>query len=199
VREGPGPHPWFVPQAFSRSDLRHFSAFANVQTLVLEFVHLYRFIPDVERYFGHFSQTLRSIAMHDIYCTPRQLSHFLSLFSNLDDIKIQYVSHRPSITAIPDTELIPFSAPRLQGRLELYDFPWIGACADLITSCGLRFRYMDLRRVGGCVPILLEACAETLETLRFGLTEGSGGKYFYRSITGYDLMSNRIPYPLVTP
>jgi len=58
---------------------------------------------------------------------------------------------------------------------------------------------MDLRKVGGCAPMLLEACAETLETLRFGVTERSNSKYFCGSICGFQLMPNRIWYFLVTP
>ena len=43
---------------------------------------------------------------------------------------------------------------------------------SLIASCGgLRFRYMDLWIVGGCAPVLLEACAKTLETLRFHVAD----------------------------
>jgi len=157
--------PWFVPQAFSPDDLRHFAAFANVRTLVLRVVEISEFIPAVERYFGHFSPTIRSIVLVIPRCTPRQLSHFLSLFSNLDDVGISFPQQRSKITT-PDTELFPLSTPKFQGRLELHDFPWVETCTELINSCGLRFHYMDLRRVGDCVPILLGACAGTLETLR---------------------------------
>ena len=69
--------PW---QAFSDHNLRHFSAFVNVQTLRLKYLDISLFIPGIERYFGHFSQTLRSIELNRPRCTPRQLSHFLSLF-----------------------------------------------------------------------------------------------------------------------
>lgn len=36
VRQWVGIISWFLPQAFNRNDLRYFSAFANVQTLVLQ-------------------------------------------------------------------------------------------------------------------------------------------------------------------
>jgi len=72
---------WFTPQAFSRRDLRYFSAFANVQTLKLGDLEIHRFIPEIERYFGNFSLTLRSIVLYRPHCTPRQLSYFLSFFS----------------------------------------------------------------------------------------------------------------------
>ena len=43
--------PWFKSRAFSRQDLRYFSAFANVQKLRLEKVDISSFIPKVGRYF----------------------------------------------------------------------------------------------------------------------------------------------------
>jgi len=156
---------WFVPQELSPDDLRHFSAFTNVQTLMLRALDIDEFIPDFERYFGHFTPTLRSIHLAVPYCTPRQLSYFLSLFPNLDDVDISFPK-RPPGAAVPDLELVPFSGPKLQGRLELCDGGWVETWTDLVTSCGgLRFNYMDLRWVDGCVPFLLGACAETLETL----------------------------------
>jgi hypothetical protein len=44
---------------------------------------------------------------------------------------------------------------------------------------GLRFRRMDLFGVN-CVPLLLDACAKTLETLRFYPTDGWGEEFFNR-------------------
>jgi len=163
--------PWFVPQAFSSRDLRYFSAFASVHTLELEGLEIHRFIPGIECYFGHLSPTLRSIRLRNPRCTPRQLSHFLSLFSNLDDINIAFP--KPLFnTSIPGTELVPFSAPKLQGRLELRHFDWVETWTDLIASCGdLRFHHMDLNLVGGCAPVLFGACAETLETLRCSVSK----------------------------
>jgi len=164
---------WFVPLRLSRRDLRCWSAFANVQTLTLQRMQIFRFIPGIERYFKHFSPTLRSITLIEPCCTPRQLSYFLSLFSNLDDIAIELPSHSPN-TTIPDTELVPFSAPKLRGQLMLYQFSWVETWTHLIALCGgLRFRYMDLHWVEDCAPILLEACAETLETLRFYMTDSN--------------------------
>ena len=162
-----GLHHWFVPQAFSRRDLCYFSAFANVQTLKLGDLEIHRFIPDTERYFEQFSPTLRSIVLYRPHCTPRQLSHFLSFFPNLDNVKIGGIDTRVPNTTIPDAELVPFSTPKLQGQLGLYHISWAEDWAHFITSYGgLRFRSMDLCDVAGWAPVLLEACAETLETLR---------------------------------
>jgi len=163
---------WFVPRAFNDPHLRYFSALTNVHTLRLRDLDIHLFIPGVERYFGHFSPTLRSIALSDPHCTPRQLAHFLSLFTNLDNIEIwNTYAYIPDKT-VPDMELVPFSAPKLRGRLILGDVSWTETWIHLITLCdGLRFRYLDLRWSGSCTPALLKACAETLETVRFNTTD----------------------------
>jgi len=164
--------PWFVPQAFSHPRLHYFSAFTNVQSLTLDELDIYLFIPGIERYFEHFSPTLRSITLFDPHCTPRQLSHFLSLFTNLDNVEIRnaytYIPDAP----IPETEVAPLSQPKLRGRLLLSNFSWVETWTHLITPCGgLRFRYINLRWSTNCARTLLEACAETLEVLRLNTTD----------------------------
>lgn len=177
VKQGVGNSRWFVPQPFSDLDLCHFSTLANVHILKLQNVEIHRFMPDIEHYFGRFSHTLRSITLHDPSCTPQQLSHFLSLFSNLDDVGIQNSPrHEPNPTT-SDTELVPFSVPNLQGRLALDNFSWVEVWTHLIASCGgPRFRHMDLRMSGSCAPVLFNACAKTLETLRFDVKDDMAGK-----------------------
>jgi hypothetical protein len=158
---------WFAPRELSPHDLRYFSALTNVQTLRLRELDISRFIPGIEHYFGHFSPTLRSIELTGPRCTPRQLSHFLSLFPNLDDISICGPMRSPN-TTVPDTELVPFSTPRLRGQLVFRDSYLVETWTDLIAAGGgPRFHYMMLYKVGGCASILFDACAETLETLRF--------------------------------
>jgi hypothetical protein len=166
---------WFAPQTFSPRDSSYFSAFTNVHALRFQYLEIHHFIPGIERHFAHFSPTLRSIALLEPTCTPRQLSYFLSLFPNLDNISIwKNPTHAPN-TTIPDTDLVPFSMPRLRGRLMLRESDSVEIWTSLIASCGgLRFRYMDLYMVGGCAPVLFEACAETLETLRLHATDEIG-------------------------
>ena len=177
---------WFAPQAFGPRDLGYFSAFTNVRTLRLRYLEIHCFIPGIETYFSHFSPTLQSITLFGPICTPQQLPYFLSLFSNLDNIMIWETPTRPPNTPIPDTELLPFSTPRLQGRLVLYDFNSVEICTRLIAlGSGLRFCHMDLCRTGDCAPVLFEACAQTLETLRIYAADRSvGGSFSMRLSTG---------------
>ena len=170
---------WFSPRAFSHQDLSRFSAFANVRTLKNQELELYRFLPDVGRYFEHFSPTLQSITLFNPHCTPRQPSHFLSLFSNLDNVEIWNGRPRLSNTTTPNAGLVRHPTPKLGGRLALRDFCWVETWTHLITPCdGPRFHHIDLRKNASCAPILLEACAETLETLRFNARDGSFGRRF---------------------
>ena len=160
----------FRPEVFPPSALGYFSTFNNVHTLRIQGLDVDRFMPVVEYYFQQFSPTLRSISLHcPTFCAPQQLSHFLSLFPNLEDVDIRW----PSLlnTTAPDTELVPFSAPEFRGLLALYSIPMVETWTHLIDICGvLRFHHMDLREVE-CRAILLEACAETLETLRFYMAD----------------------------
>ena len=168
---------WLVPQAFSRRDLRYFSAFSAIQTLRLENLDVSRFIPGIERYFSHFSPTLRSIMLLSPHCNPRQLTHFLSLFPNLDDTTIwDFSTHTQNVT-IPNTAVVPFSTPGMRGRLALRGFDSVETWTCLIASGGsLQLHYLDLWRVGGCAPVLFKACAKTLDTLRLYAADGLVGE-----------------------
>ena len=168
--------PWFGPQAFNQRDLRYFSAFTNVHTLRLQDLRIYPFISNIEPYFKQFSPTLRSITLFEPYGTPRQLSYFLSFFPNLDDIAI-WRDDNLSDTTLQDTKLVQFSVPKLRGRLVLHGVYRVETWAHLATSCGgLQFRYLDLYRSANCAPTLLEACAETVQTLRFSPRDPSVGE-----------------------
>ena len=171
---------WFFPQAFSPRDLHHFTAFVNVRILRIHALDIDCFIPSLGRHFEGFMPTLRSIALHFPSCTPRQLSFFLSLFSNLDDIEIWWNSHlrpcKPNTTP-PTIPVLP--AQNLRGQLKLYSFRRFDGWVDLMTSFrGQQFRYIELSKVGSYAPVLLEACAETLETLRFYPRCGRVGRPF---------------------
>jgi len=177
VKEGPVWNSWFVPQAFGPLDLRYFSALENIHTLRVEHMQIDQFIRSIGHYFKHFSPTLRSIGLYDPWCTPRQLSHFLTFFPNLDDTEIMISDTYGPSTTTPDTERVPFPVQKPRGRLALYYFTWAETWTHMITLCGgLQFRHLDLRGVVSCAPLLFEACAETLETLRIDARENTVGK-----------------------
>jgi len=156
--------PWLSPRNFDKQTLRYFSALTNVQQLRIERFDLSKFMPGVERYFGHFAPTLRSISLTISSGTQRQLLYFLALFPNLDDIEIEYY---PIVNPDHDSEVaVPFSVPSLRGQLKLTHFPSETISRDMITLFGgLRFRYLDLFSVEGS-RVLLGACADTVQTVR---------------------------------
>ena len=157
--------PWLAPEIFD-SKLPHFSTLANVQDLVITDLDLSKFASGTENYFGHFSPTLRSIVLPNPRATPRQLLDLLRLFPKLDDIKIMHYGSGPEArnTVGPQRTQI---RGLLRGKLELNKFWDQKLLEEIITSFGgMRFVFMDLNDVEGA-QLLLDACAETLRTLRF--------------------------------
>ena len=154
--------------------LRYFSALTNLQELGIDHLQVPDFMPSVQRSFGHFAPTLRSLALKAPGGSSRQILYFIGLFPNLQDLKLFYHSLREEWEGTADVELVPLSVPPLRGRLTLTCFTRGGLMDDMIVLFGgLRFRHMDLFRVK-CTRLLLDACAETLETLRLYPTDFSG-------------------------
>jgi len=103
-----------------------------------------------------------------------QILYFIGLFQHLEDLKLFFARRSRSLEGqVDDPTLIPPFAPPLQGRLEML-FVERAVLEDMINLFrGIRFHYMDLFHVDG-MPLLLEACARTLETLRLDITDPHG-------------------------
>ncbi|KAF9780999.1 hypothetical protein BJ322DRAFT_291114 [Thelephora terrestris] len=143
----------------------------NLQELGIDDLAVSSFIPNLRQYFGHLSPTLRFLALRRPYGSSRQIVYFIGLFPNLQDLKIHYLSLRDEGETTADTTLVPLSSPPLRGRLTLALFTREQILKDMVTLFGgLRFHRMDLFGVK-CLPLLLEQCAETLETLRLYPTD----------------------------
>ena len=148
---------------FNRRILRQFTALTNVQELVIDRLDIPSFMPMVQRYFGHFPPTVHSLDLRDPIGSRRQILYFIGLFEHLENLTL--LSSRKGELAEGLT-LIPLFVPPLRGRLVIHYFAREGFLEDMIRLFGgIRFRYMDLRGMDK-TPLLLEACAETLETLR---------------------------------
>ena len=119
--------------------MRYFRALVNLQDLAIADLDFSFFRAGVDRYFEHFSPTLRSVTLSCPRGTPRQLLDFLRLFPKLNDIRITYYYPKSQDDEGLDTQLVPIGGD-LRGRLVL---SW-----------------------SGDMQFLLEAYAETLETLR---------------------------------
>jgi hypothetical protein len=161
----------FTPKQLRPRTLSYFSALTNLQELGIDNLQVSRFIPNLQRYFGHLSPTLRFLALTKPEGSCRQILYFVGFFPNLQDLKLNYPILRDERESAADAMLVPLSTPPLRGRLTLTYLTRGDLVKEMISLFGgLRFRQMDLFGVE-CVRLLLEACAETLETLRLYPTD----------------------------
>ena len=164
----------FSPRQFSCRVLRQWFGLTNVQELGLDNLEIPRFIPKIRRYFGHFLPTVRTLALRDPRGSRRQIIYFIGMFQHLQDLKLLYDWAEFQKEPVNDLTLIPTFVPPLRGRLTMTCFTRVGLLEDMIDLFrGIRFRHMDLFYVQG-MRFLLDACAETLETLRLYPTDPLG-------------------------
>jgi hypothetical protein len=164
----------FSPNLFDRQTLRQFSSLTNVQELGIDYLDIPSFMLKIQRYFGHFLPTLRSLALREPKGSCRQIIFFIGLFQHLEDLRFRYDSLVFQEEPTDDPTLVPLFVPPLRGRLKLSYFTRVGILEGIIDMFGgIRFRHMDLFVVDGR-RLLLDASAETLETLRFYVTDAYG-------------------------
>jgi len=163
-----GPEP---PRVINDRSPVYFSALTNVQELTIRTLDFRDFAPQMELYFGHFMPKLRSLTLNHPRGARRDLLSFIGLFPNLDNLKL---THDGTDEGVPGHSPVSQSAPPLQGCLTLKPVRDEGFLRDLSGLCGgLRFHSVDLAGEEG-VRFLLDACAETLETLRVRLGYWTG-------------------------
>ena len=164
----------FGPKQLSGRTMHYFSAFTNLQELGIDYLQLSSFIPNIHGCFGHLSPTLRFLALQKPNGSCRQILYFIGLFTNLQDFKPQYDFTGNEWGNAADATLIPLSTPPLRGCLTLICCDKDILVKEMITVFGgLHFRHMDVFGVN-FVRLLLDACTETLETLRFYPTDPCG-------------------------
>lgn len=167
IRMGIANDTGFNPEWLGELHLRYFSALTNLQELGIDYLRVSDFIPTARQCFGHLSPTLRFLALKQPIGSCQHILYFIGLFPNLQDLRLHYPFPRDEEDGSTDATLVPPSVPPLCGRLILSCFTREKLLKDMVTFFGgLRFRHMDLFRVK-CVPLLLDACRETLETLKF--------------------------------
>ena len=157
-----------TPKMFNWRALGKFTALTNVQELGIEFLDIPKFMPRLRRYFGHFLPTVRSLALRSPMGSHRQIIYFIGLFQHLQDLKLLFRSFGSNSKEAPvgDLTLIPPFVPPLRGHLTVTLSNRVELLEDMIGLFGgIRFRSMDLFSVVG-MRLLLNACVETLETLR---------------------------------
>jgi hypothetical protein len=174
IRSGERPFNEFAPKKLGWRALAYFSALTNLQELGIDYLQVSSFMPNIRRYFGHLSPTLRFLALKEPEGSCRQILYFIGLFPNLQDLKLHYTVPRDELESTADPTLVPLSVPPLRGRLTLTCFTREKLVKEMISLFGgLHFCQMDLFGVK-CVRLLLDACAGTLETLRLYPTDACG-------------------------
>jgi len=124
------------------------------------------FMPSIRQYFGHFLPTVRELSLTSPKGSRRQIIYFIGLFQHLEDLELIHDMLGSQGEPVDDLALFPPFAPPLRGWLTLTHFRRVGLLKDMIDLFGgFRFRWMGLFDADG-VPLLLNACAKTLRTLR---------------------------------
>jgi len=157
----------FSPERFNPHTLRQFSAFTSVHELGIDHLDIPKFMPRLQQYFGQFPPTVRSLALKEPEGSHRQVIYFIGLFQHLENLKLVFRTHRHKSQeeTVGDLTLIPPFVPPLRGRLVMMHSARVELVEDMINLFGgIRFHSMDLYIVDG-MRLLLDACAETLETL----------------------------------
>lgn len=200
IRLNYSPFSKFSPDWLNKRNLRYFTALTNLQELGIDDLQLSDFMPNIQHIFGHFAPTLRFLALRQPEGTCREILYFIGLFPNLQDLKLCYSLPLKEEDGEDNPALVPLSTPPLRGRLTLTCFTRDSLVKGMITSFGgLRFRSMDLFRVT-CAQLLLDSCAETLETIRLYPTDPCG-EFFERKSGEKELNSwiDRSEYRGCTP
>ena len=121
---------------FNSRNMRYFRALTNLQYLVIEDLDFYSFAyMGFQNHFGHFSPTLRSVALIAPQGSRRRILDFLRLFPKLDDIKICGYRHDSRDHGSFDGFLTPIEGG-LRGELYLKNFYDQGLLRDIIAAFG---------------------------------------------------------------
>jgi len=165
----------FSPSQLSLGLLPLFYALNNVKELEIDYLDIPGFKPWVRQYFSYLLPTVRSLTLREPRGSYRQIIWFIGLFQHLEDLGLLFGPNRrfPEEQANDLALNTPF-APPLRGRLTMTFISSIVFLKDMIDLLGgIQFRQLDLFHVHG-MSLLLKACAETLETLRFHPNDSHG-------------------------
>lgn len=164
------------PKQFNSCVLHQLSALSNVHDLEIQYLDIPKLMPRIKRYFGNFLPTVRSLSLREPSGSRRQVIYFIGLFQHLQDLELLYNSYdsRADLGLGGDMTLIPAFVPPLRGWLKLSFFRKVDLLEDMIHLFGgLRFRYIYLYNVAW-MPLLLRACAKTLEVVVLHSTDLRG-------------------------
>jgi hypothetical protein len=157
---------WISSKLLNCCTLRRFRTLTNVQNLELNMVNIASFMPRIQRYFGSFLPTLRSLILTHLWGSNRQIIFFIGLFQHLENLGLASPIVEFGEGEEGDLTLIPSFTPPLRGRLmvSLSERRNLFQEMDHLFG-GIRFSAMDLFGAYE-TRFLLRACAKTLQVLR---------------------------------
>lgn len=167
-----GPVDEVPPKMFSCFTLHKLSGFTNIQELAIDYLAIPKFIQKPRRYFRYFLPTIRSLSLRKPYGSHWQIVSFIGLFRNLEDLNLIFWHEGTRELKDVPAPAPPF-VPPLRGRLTMVFSSAQLPEAMINVFGGVRFRSMELFDVGG-MRLLLDACADTLETVRFYRSDPHG-------------------------
>ena len=171
---GEGGFDVFSSGLLNRRTLRQFRTLNNLQQLMLEYLDIPTFMPNIQRNIGHFLPMVQHLSLREPKGSRRQIIYFIGLFQHLDDLRLIYDAADLREELVDDLTLVPPFIPPLRGSLIMSCFTRVGLLEDMIELFeGFRFRYMSLSNVAG-TRLVLEACAQTLEDLWLDLSDPRG-------------------------
>lgn len=175
----------FYQGLLSKRVLRHFSQLRNVRHLEIDKLDTASFIHKLRQYFGHFLPTVQSLSLKAPKGSRWQIIFFIGLFEHLQDLSLHDSKAGYGVTESELGQgLVPPFFPPLQGRLTVWRFRRGNLFKDMVQVFGeIRFREMDLFDTDG-TPVLLNACTNTLRSLRLYPTDP------YK-VTNFDLGRNK--------
>ena len=159
------PGHWDVPAVFDSRNMRYFRAMVNLQELKIGDLDFSKFPVGLGKYLGHFAPTLRSVALSWPKGTRRQLLDFFMLFPKLENVGISRYPEGVRYEPLDNKPIVPISGV-LRGTLTLKEFGDVELLKDMTVAFGgMGFTCMDLKNTPRAMRFVLDACADTLETL----------------------------------
>ena len=151
---------------FDSGNMRYFRAMVNLQELDIWDLNFHEFPAGLGAYLGHFAPTLRSAALSWPKGTRRQLLDFFRLFPKLENVGISRYPKQGGHNPLDNKPVVPISG-RLRGTLVLKEFGDVKLLEDMAVAFGgMKFTCMDLKDSPRATRFVLDACADSLETLR---------------------------------
>jgi hypothetical protein len=159
----------FVPKNL-QPHLRYFHAMRGITSLTIYRLDVARFLPALDKWFGHIMPTLRSLTLIGARTSTEDIFHLVFRFPLLQDLHLEeflQADCRPPQPYIPPELTI---SPPLNGTLRFWGTYSSDNFIRSLASApgGIHFRSVEVGDVGMIsFQALIDACSKTIETITF--------------------------------